>query len=77
MASAGSDEQILVQINGQEPVPVTGDPEALSREIEAALNAGTVLRLVANRGTLLLNGRAVSSVLLVVEQPAGAEPQNI
>jgi hypothetical protein len=68
---------VEIRIDGRDPIETIAAPQMLLDQIEAALNDGTVLRLETDQGTLLLNGSATSSVLVLVQQPTTAEPLNI
>jgi hypothetical protein len=77
MARSESDMPVDIRIEGREPIAVLGDLETITGRIEEALSAGTVLRLDADQGTLLVNGKATSTVVVSAQQrPVTAEPQN-
>jgi len=70
-------ERLFIRVDGQEPFFVLEPLGAVLEAIESALTNGTVLRWDTDQGSLLLNGRTASSVVVTVERQAASSGQVI
>jgi len=72
-----STTQTILQIDGGQEIELTNAPtEDIVDRIATALRDGTLLRLAVPGGTLLLNGRTASTVVVTTRNLSGAEEIN-